>query len=524
MKKTIKINISGTIFHLDEDAYDKLKIYLDKIHHYFEKKTGGSEIIKDIELRIAELFQLKLTGNKQVITLEDVKEVIQQLGEPEDFSEEDEDERKTKREEPVKKLYRDPDNSVLGGVASGIGNYINIDPVWIRLLFILLMLAYGVIGIIYILLWLIIPKAETYEQKLEMKGENITISNIEYKVRNEYNEVRDNLNQFRKSKQYKNMSDRLREILTVLGNIFLGLLKFAAILAGVGLIIAGIVLSFSFFGATIGDFPFDWFSMIDGEYIPVMLFFNTIFDPITIFIFISAVSLLVIIPFLVILYLFFRLLGFKGSDKVVFPTSIILWFISLVLVIGMGIWQFKNFAFSASVENNNEIVVAENKPFEIKMANGNIPDYYIEEYYFNYENNAIQGIDEANNLYITPKLKIRESPTDHYQLNIKKTSNGASHHSAAINAQNIDYGYYIEDSALKLDRYFIISNKEKFSMQRVMVTLSVPRGKRIFITEEAEEYLQYIKTDRGWDKDEMGSKTWIMGENELILNNPPINK
>ena len=88
MKKTIKINISGTIFHLDEDAYEKLNSYLNKIHRYFETQKGGNEIIKDIELRIAELFQLKLSDNKQVITIEDVAEVMAKLGDPEVFSEE----------------------------------------------------------------------------------------------------------------------------------------------------------------------------------------------------------------------------------------------------------------------------------------------------------------------------------------------------------------------------------------------------------------------------------------------------
>src|SRR6056297_2580160 len=118
MKRTAKINISGIIFYLDEDAYEKLNSYMESINKYFSNQEGGDEIIKDIELRIAELFQLKLTGSKEVVTLKDVQEIINKLGKPEEFSEED---KKESSQASSKRLYRDPDNAILGGVASGIG-------------------------------------------------------------------------------------------------------------------------------------------------------------------------------------------------------------------------------------------------------------------------------------------------------------------------------------------------------------------------------------------------------------------
>lgn len=176
MKKTIKINLSGTIFHFDEDAYELLSSYLEKIHAHFITSEGGSEIISDIELRMAELFQSKLSESKQVITVEDVREVIKNMGDPEDFSVEQEEEKETTAPPSTKKLYRDTDNAIIGGVSAGLGAYFNIDPVWIRLIFVLLMLAYGLVGVLYILLWIFIPRAETYAQKPEMKGEKITLA------------------------------------------------------------------------------------------------------------------------------------------------------------------------------------------------------------------------------------------------------------------------------------------------------------------------------------------------------------
>lgn len=187
MKKTININLAGFVFYIDEDAYEELQKYLKTIKTYLGNTEGREEIIDDIESRIAELFSEK---QKQVITLIEVSEVIEVMGQPEDYMSEDETEQKTSYKSSNKRLYRDPDSTVLGGVCSGIGHYLNIDAIWIRLIF-LAMIWSGVSILFYFILWAIIPKAETTAQKLEMKGKAATFSNIEDYVRKGYENVKD---------------------------------------------------------------------------------------------------------------------------------------------------------------------------------------------------------------------------------------------------------------------------------------------------------------------------------------------
>ena len=187
MKKTININLAGFVFYIDEDAYEALQKYLNNIRTYLGSTEGREEIIDDIESRIAELFSEK---QKQVITLIEVNEVIEVMGQPEDYMSEEEPEEKTADQQSNKRLYRDPDNTILGGVCSGVGHYLNIDAIWIRLIFFLMVWS-GVSILFYFILWAIIPKAETTAQKLEMKGKAATFSNIEDYIRKGYENVKD---------------------------------------------------------------------------------------------------------------------------------------------------------------------------------------------------------------------------------------------------------------------------------------------------------------------------------------------
>ena len=165
MKTTIKINLSGQIFTLDDDAYQLLKDYLDQISKRFRDAEGGNEIIDDIEARIAELFHAKISDKKQVITLTDVQDVIDVMGKPEDYLEEEEAEEEAKYQykngRKTRRLYRDPDHQALGGVAAGLAAYFGIEIWLMRLIFVLLFFATGggVMDIVYIVLWIAVPIA-----------------------------------------------------------------------------------------------------------------------------------------------------------------------------------------------------------------------------------------------------------------------------------------------------------------------------------------------------------------------------
>ncbi len=194
MKKTLNINIKGIIFHLDEDAYNKLNTYLEEIKTHFRNKKGQEEIINDIENRIVELFQQKLNDKKQVIAMEDVEEVISTMGHPADFDEDSEEDQASYLSGKVKKrLFRNIDDRMLGGVCSGLGAYFNIDATIVRIIFLLALFLAGGSILVYIVLWIVIPPARTVSEKLEMQGDPVTISNIEKAFKEEMNEIKDKL-------------------------------------------------------------------------------------------------------------------------------------------------------------------------------------------------------------------------------------------------------------------------------------------------------------------------------------------
>ena len=246
MNKTLTINLANSIFNIDENAYQALQRYLEAVKKYLTGTQGNEEILADVEARISELFSEKLTPEKQVIVLQDVEQIIQVMGQPEDYSiDEDifDEVPKTKTSTRVKKLYRDGDQKLMGGVCSGIGHYLSIDPLWIRLLFIVFLFGGGFSVITYIILWAIVPEATTTAQKLDMQGEAANLSNIEKKIKEGFDSVSDTV----KNADYKGVENAVKEggnsFVKALGD-FIGI-----IFSTIGKIISTI---FNLFGKFIG--------------------------------------------------------------------------------------------------------------------------------------------------------------------------------------------------------------------------------------------------------------------------------
>jgi phage shock protein PspC (stress-responsive transcriptional regulator) len=169
MNKTVNINIGGLFFHIDEDAYQKLTRYFEAIKRSLSNSSGQDEIMKDIEMRVAELLTEKQKSDKHVINTKDVDEVIVVMGQPEDYRiDEDTDDKPKEPFYPYtksRKLYRDKDRGTIAGVCTGLGHYFGIDAVWVKILF--LILAFTSFGIIaYFVLWIAMPKAITTSEKL----------------------------------------------------------------------------------------------------------------------------------------------------------------------------------------------------------------------------------------------------------------------------------------------------------------------------------------------------------------------
>ncbi|MDO8260860.1 MAG: PspC domain-containing protein [Candidatus Magasanikbacteria bacterium] len=271
MKKAISITLNGIVFMIEEDALQRLSSYFDSIKaHYGE---DGDEITKDIEADIADRFKAKNGGRQKLIMLSDVEEIIKVMGTVNQIEEENENvghltEEKENSEENKnpKRLYRDGDGAILGGVCSGLGIYFSIDPVVFRLLFVALTLVNGAGILIYIIFWLAVPMAKTSVQKLEMQGESINLKNIEEALREKSQVIKEKSQEaFVSLKKQKSLFAKIFSLPIILIE---GLLKFCKSIFKVALPIARISFGlFLVFGIM--------FSFVFASFWLVILLFKT---------------------------------------------------------------------------------------------------------------------------------------------------------------------------------------------------------------------------------------------------------
>ncbi len=295
MKKTLTITLNGAIFNIEEDGYGKLKIYLDSIRDYFSEHEGNQEILSDIEARAAEKFSEKISASNQVVSLADVEELIKSMGTVEDIVGEEKSEPQDPKAEKIfwkkKKLYRDGDNAVIMGVASGIANYFGIDPVFIRLAFIA-SLFFGGIGVLaYIILCFIVPEAKTTTEKMKMHGQPINLSSLKEATEEKISEAKEKISTTRP----------IRKMVLIIASIVKKIARWFSLLLGIFVVIGavfGFIGIFFFFGNLVFnanspylDFPLKELLLGINYYLAMTAGFLTISIPI-IFGFLIGISLI----------------------------------------------------------------------------------------------------------------------------------------------------------------------------------------------------------------------------------------
>lgn len=251
MKKTLTVNLGGTVYHIDEDAYNLLDNYLNNLRYHFRKEEGADEIVRDMETRIAELFDEYIRTGQQVITIEQVEAVIARMGKPEELNTDDNDEKKedhTYGNGTARRLFRNPDDRILGGVLSGLSAYFGWDVTWIRIG--VLVAGCFVQGLIlaYLIAWIIVPLAKTATEKLQMRGEPINMENIGRTVTEGFDKVNDYVH-----------SEKPRSFLHQLGNMIVKIagfiIKFFLVLLAICLtpvLLVGLVVLFALLLAATG--------------------------------------------------------------------------------------------------------------------------------------------------------------------------------------------------------------------------------------------------------------------------------
>jgi phage shock protein PspC (stress-responsive transcriptional regulator) len=476
MNKTVNINLGGMFFHIDEDAYQKLTRYFDAIKRSLSNSSGHDEIIKDIEMRVSELLNEKQKTDKYVVGLKDVDEVIAIMGQPEDYIIEDElkgsqsftDHSKSR----TKKLYRDKEKGMIGGVASGLGYYFGVDAVWIRIALILLIFAGFGTGILaYIILWIVTPEAVTTTEKLEMTGEPVTISNIEKKVREEFENVSEKIKNVDYDKYGNQIKTGANKIGSSFGDFIMSIFKIFAKFLGVLLILGGVtVLFFLLVGIfTLGsgafiDFPWQGFVEAGNftDY-PVWAFGLLMF---------FAVG----IPFFFLTLLGFKLLSpnMKSIGNIAKYTLLALWLIAIALAISIGIKQASAFAVDGRVVKKETINLNPNDTLFIKFKHN---DYFAKNVEDRNDFMVTQDSTGTDIIYSNEvSFKIVKTEEQLPYLQIEKEASGKSLSEAKQRAEQIKYSYKIIGNQLILDNYLLTDLKNKYRDQEIEITLFVPQG------------------------------------------------
>jgi phage shock protein PspC (stress-responsive transcriptional regulator) len=509
MNKTININLGGFFFHIDEEAYQKLRRYLASISKSLsEDPQGKNEIIADIEARISELLSEKITDARQVVNEGDIEDIIVIMGQPEDYAEAEEaysdaSYSYTRNKASGKKLFRDGDDKFLGGVASGIAHYFNIDTIWVRLLFLITTLGGVGIGIlVYIILWILLPEAKTTAEKLQMEGEPVNIDNIEKKIREEFTNVSEKLkdgasefsekiNQTFSAKTKKN--NGLQDFLNAISKIILTLFKVLGKFIGVIFIFVGAaaILSLIIGGFSVGSLEF---LNIDGGFISYPEFF---YDA-TIPRWLLSISLFILvgIPFLVLLVLGLRILSsnVKQFSKATSLTLLSIWFIALLAIIFTGIEFGTTHANYGKYVEKNTLNITKKDTLVLKIQNDD-SIYYQHNLRRTSERHQV-AIDNKQLTYSNDiRLDIKKSNTGSAYIVVQKDSYGRNSLRARLNAEKIQYKYAIKDNQLILDAFFLSHLKNIFKEEKIDITVFIPENTPIYFDNSVKNFLSDVKNE-----------------------------
>ena len=486
MNKTVNINLGGMFFHIDEDAYQKLTRYFDAIKRSLSNSSGQDEIIKDIEMRVSELLTEKQKTDKHVVGLKDVDEVIAVMGQPEDYKIDDEEAGNATPKytsSNTKKLYRDTENGMVGGVLAGLGHYFGIDKVWLRLFLLIMIFAWGTGFLAYIILWIVMPEAKTTAEKLEMTGEPVTISNIEKKVREEFENVSEKI----KNANYDEMGNRIKtgaeKVGSSFGDFIIAILRVFSKILGVILIITGLsVLFFLLVGIfTLGtntfiDFP--WSAFVEAgnytDYPTWTLGLITFF----------AVG----IPFFFLSLLGFKLLSpnLKSIGNIAKYTLLAVWLISVALAIAIAIKQATAFSVDGRVVQKENIKLNPTDTLLIKIKyNANFAKNVYDHNDFKITLDSIgKNVIYSNNV----SFKIAQAEDKLGYLQIEKEAKGTTLFEAKKRAEKIKYSYKIAGNQLILDNYLLTDLKDKFRNQEIEITLFLPKGSLFKMDQSMRNY------------------------------------
>ncbi|MGJ8684108.1 MAG: PspC domain-containing protein [Nonlabens sp.] len=499
MNKTININLAGLFFHIDEDAYNKLQKYLGAVRRSFSGMQGSEEVMADIESRVAELFLEKRANEQQVISINHVEEVISIMGQPEDYEVDEEifeGERRSTAQEMKsrfsKPLYRDTLNGYIGGVCAGLGHFLGIDAIWVRIFFVVVsFITFPFNVLAYIIFWIVAKDAVTTNQRLEMMGKEVNISNIGENFKSGFDDVVDG----QTDADYRIVGQRGKRgtvrFFGFLGRLIKGIFKAIAKIIGLFMFLLGatglIALFFSLIGIGTAQLQSDDIMLLMNMSIPSNI------SPWWIYL---TVFFLVGIPFFIIAVLGLRLLvsnmGSIGrTAKVVIG---LLWVASVVglcvIIATVGTSQ----AFDGNVNRLEKFPVNKEKVFQLNMEDSTYEGY--DNVYVNGTHFSIGEYDGERQVRLMGiKTAIAATTDSVASISVRFKAKGSSIQEAKDHASQIEYNYVITDSSLTVNDYFHLSGGS-LNNHKVEIIVNLPDGTKAHMNEEfADHYKEYISND-----------------------------
>jgi phage shock protein PspC (stress-responsive transcriptional regulator) len=479
MKRTLNINIGNSIIHIEEDAYELLRAYLNEIKSHFAKGADDFEIVTDIENRIAEMFrEILFTQQKQAISIEDVQLIIAQMGTVRDFENiEAEEEGAIPVDAPViKRLFRDTENGMVAGVCAGLGHYLNLEDRWIRLAFLILIFFGGAGFLAYLVMWIIVPRATTRSERMYMKGEPVNLQGF---IRNFQEEVENNELIKRSGGFIKELVDLLGKFLAGSGRIIFKLFAGFIILTAAFMLLSVVVLLASFLGFFDGSandfFPF---SMVDASHLPFLLF---------------AAFVTIAVPLLALILFTFRA-AFNGRPihRSVSFGMLIIWLFGVCTAI---FYVAKVSAeFKEEAEFTQESTLTPYPVYTLEMDNSR---FFSKEDSVKYQIQAdrnkgrviLQDYDGAFNVPRNVRIHIERSLGNNVSITQNYSSQGRNFETALRNAQNIAYDFVQQDSLLRFSPKLHLNKATNWRNQEVEVTVKVPVGTKLILNEDLDRYL-----------------------------------
>lgn len=542
MKKTLTANISGTVFHIEEDAFDRMQRYLVSIRAQFSGSDGRDEIMADIEARIAELFNERLAGKRQVVNVTDVDHVITVMGQPEDYMGDAESTQGTagssgqqstwtdSGQRRHKRLFRDPEDKWIGGVFGGLGAYFNIDPLWLRIGFIaLFLLGKGSPILIYILLWILVPKAETAAERLMMQGEPVTVDNLKktfeegaekvktgaQRMAKEVDELGRKWNTADGKARFRSRADRLG---SGLGTVIIKGI-------GVALLIGGFIWAMAMVGGLIGSGTLQY-SSVDGwesggPFALAGMLFTSPWQSIWVLV---AICLLGLIPATAIMLSGLRLVFNTHTPRWLGWTLGLAWGAALVVVIVTGAFIGADFSKHETVDLEVPLIQPGGQTLYLENLD---PAGQGQRKHFRYNNSTVDWsmdglVMEKDSIRLCwVGLDVKRSPDSLFHFYVERTAKGRSYKAAQIRASNIDFTLQQADSVLFVSQWLSFPRADKFRMQRARCVIEVPVGKAIHLGSGTGGMLDDVANVTNTYDGDMADRTWTMTRRGLSMDIAP---